>query len=1386
MAKMKFNWKFVLVLLLAIIVLLSTAYFLRKWGISTKAENAIVLGNQAYEQGRWREAAENLGKYISRHQDDVDVLLKYADAQLKIRPLKRGNIQHAVKAYRNVLRADKANPKAAKNLVELYLAISAPGEAEFIAEQSLKVKHNSDIASLHAIALARQGKYQQAYSELRYLLTNHPDYLLAYDALGQIVEKHPDDYKENAEFWFNQLVKNNPASVQAYYLRASYYLRMKNSEKAMIDLDKAQQMDLPDNTTKLHLASVLVNANLMEQAENLLEDIKNSDHDNPDLWKIWATLALNSNDKEKMVHVAEQGLKELHAKSWDFLPSAVELFIKSDRIDRASECIDQMKKIDFIPRDLAYYEGLLAKYKNQGTKAVEQWRRAVQLGDKSVRLRLSLAQSLASSGDKPSALKLLRELVADEPENITVRLALARLLKQMGNWTETYEHARKAQEISHDSVDAASLSIQARMQMLIITNAEFNSPDWLDLQVRLSKLTEKHEDNLSVSLLQFRLHLLSEKYEKAGNLLDELKKKHHPNLRIPLARADLLGAQGNNDQAIAILREAVKDFPDSASPIRGLALMLDHQGKTKQCETLLRNALQTIKNQNTKREFGLLLANFYQKWGQDDQAYKLLRSINEERPDDLAVKYQLLKCNTVANDNKIAQDVIDQIKELEGTEGWRWQYEQAKLWFRQNNFQERYPEIVSMLKKILQANPADFGSRILLAGAHSKAGQLQLALSTYRQVYNRSPQNLAVIIPFITALNKAGQYDEAAAILEQASQKNLSHPILTKLRLEGHLAKGQLDPGVTALDEMIKNNPENMQAKLLMAVLKTRQKKYDDAQAILNELKSQQPDSMPVIVAQIELSLVKNNPDQAINLCDQLVKIHNNSPAFLIRARLLNRIGKNDLAAKDYEHVVNLEPENINAWIQKSFFHLTNNQPKQALNAINTALKLDPDNLKVQKRAIGLYLGSENKNIVQQGNALLEKAYSQNPKDVELCLIKAHLLIAENKKTAIVQAKKILIKLTEEIPELVEPWMLLSDLSLKSGKFGTAIDLALRGLVYAPNNKKLLMLKARAEGTKSPALAISTLKVLRELDPNDPDIAVMLANAQLVAGNADNAITLLKKQLDSCSQNDAHQLDVALAGAMYKSGQKDQAMKKLDSLIIEQEIDYSAIIFQARLLSEDQRWDVLLQKLTKWYKAVPDGDNMMIVVAKKMSESANPVAKKSAYDIIYLVLKKNPHNTEALQVLAMIMLIENKSSESKAVYQQILEIEPENLPVINNLAWILCEHENRLQEALKLANRGLKIDPDFIDLIDTRGVICFRLGLFDKAAKDFKKCISMYSPSAPAIVGSYFHLGRTLAQLGEKNEAGINLKKALELNQRIGGMSDPDVNEAQRLCEKLL
>jgi len=1400
MARRYFNWKLAITLLLGLFVLGLTAYGLRQWQRTHRADRGLIAGEDAYKNCQWDIAAKHFGRYLSVVKNDVSVLLKYADSQLNIRPVQRGNIQQAINAYRIVLRQDKTNFQAATKLARLYLQLGMSGEADLIAKRQLgssddskekeksaqQTKRNPELCRILAVALAKQRKFDEANTFLKRHIDEQPDDVLAYEILAQIAEQQPENTGNQPQYWLNKAIQNNPSSALAYINRASFFARNAEESKAEADLEKAEKLKPDDNLARLRLAREFIKFNLMDRAEKCLDLVRHDDPRDPDLWRLWYELARKSGSTEKMNSVAEQGLKALSPDAWDFMPMAAELLIRSGYYEKAEECIEKLNQKEIAPLQTAFLEGLLASNTGNLYKAVQCWRSSIEKGNDSTQIPLLLASALSRLGNQQKALQQLRNLVSRRPDMLEARLALARTLADNAAWAEAAEQARMARQISPNNLNAHLLYNQARLRLISQTTNAQNSAVLMDVEKNLEALAGSTNQPLSVKLLQIQLLMHKTNYPKAEKLINRLEQSYPSNLKVKLKKANLMVLQDKKEQAQSILSDTVKKFPQKIEPVRYLATLLTRQKEYKKCDKVINEALKRIEHPTSQRQLALMLSEVYLNNRQEKKAYSFLKALAKKLPNDIPLKRRLLKCPHVISNLQQAQKIVDEIKSLEGRNGWQWRYEQAKLWCEAPDFESYAARIIALLKENILDNPYEQTSRMLLAYTYERTGKMQLAVSTYREALERSPGNLRIIIPTVAALYKVGDYDAAEKIISRAAQQNLVSPELQKLKLRSRFRQGDLNAAGNIMEQLLVDDPNNQAVCLSLALLKIQQNRFEQASKLINKLRRQQPQSLPVIAAQVELNLRQNKSDQAIAICQQRIKDSNSASSYILRARMYLSIGEENNALQDFNRALAVEPDNTSAWIARSDFYRSTGRMHNALSDIQQAMKIDPDALNIQKRAISIFLASKNPHKMRLAEEVLSKGLDENPADTQLMLFQARLLLSKQTAPSTHKAVRILEEITEKNPENIDAWGMLGTTMLSQNNATEAIDAAMQGLIQQPENTKLLMLKARAEAEKSPFLCIPTLKMLRELEPNNVRITALLADAYLDTDKPENAITLLKKQLTSTTNpREQRRLRKELAVILYKTGNKEKAQKEFDLLYQAAPNDPEPFLAHLSLLIDAQQWSQIQQKLSHWTGEHPQDTNTPVTVAGELVQTGSKQACEIAETLLRNILHRNKDCAPALTNLAMFFLANGREKEAVIYYKRLLQIQPDNLVAINNLAWILAKQKALLLKALDLANRGLSLSPDYIDLIDTRGVIYYRLGEFEKAVRDFNRCLKLYPKRTLAAAPTHFHLGQALAKLGQQHEAAQNLKKALELNEKIGGLSHADAAKTQKLIKEL-
>lgn len=1382
---MYFNWKLAVVIVISILVVGVTAFGLRKWQRSNRAVNSLQTGLKAFEEQNWPEAVNNLGIYLGVEAEDVDILSKYAQAQLNIRPSKLNNIQQAINAYRIILRVDSANADAAVKLTNIYLVMNMPGEAELIAKRFPDLKNNPELNRIYALSLQVQKKYELAAQELKNIIAEHPDQILAYDLLARLNRFQPGLFTAKPVDWLNQCVANNPSSAMAYVVRAGFNYANKDFDAVAADLETAEKLGLQDSADHLRIAQLYIAMDLFDKAEKHLEVVKAAEPTNISLWRTWIQLGSKTGSSEKIVSITDSALKAMSAQPWDILPLAAEVYIKNKQYDSAEKCISQLTQNEMDQGTVAFLSGLLAETKGNSYDAVRHWQRAIQLGNKTPRLALALL--MARLGDAQSALQQLNTLVVDDPENINAHLALARLSVKIGDWARVAESSQAVLHLSPGNEEAALLFCQARLNILSSDSAAKNTNEWGNIQNQLTKLSKTSENNIGIKLTLFQSYLLQEQYDQAGQFIEDLKKEYPSEISVDISEARLYIARNQKDKAVEVLKNAISKYPDSITPVEMMAAVLSDQGKQQECEKLINDAVSRIESVEDLRELKLLLVEYNTFWGDQEKAFGLLETLADEYPDDIPIKHRLLGFKQMVDNPERSKQIIEDIKRLEGDQGWQWKYEQAKLWFAAGNFEQYSTQIISLLKENLLANPGDLSNLVLLAKTYEKTGNLQLAISTYQQALDRAPGDMRIIVPLVAALYKANEYDQADRLLNSIPKDEATHPGLVDLKIQNYVRHGQLESASDILEKLLLEEPENQEARLALAVLYVQQKKYEKADVLLDQIIAFDPESISAIAAKVKLKVVMGDADQAIKICDDTVKRLNTVTSYIMRAKAYFALGQNDKARQDFDTIVAMEPDNYEVWAHRSDFYRNINDNEKAIADIRRALKIDNSNIQIQKRAISLLISSQDPALVAEGNQILSDSLKMQPDNTELMLVKSQLLLTEGTASARQESERILRQITENSPQTSLAWSLLGELMLGQGNQVQALDIAMRGLYYNYNNKALLLLKARAESASSPFLAIPTYKMLSELYPEDFNITMFLVKAYVDAEEYDKAVELANNQLSVRTDPDQiKRCNIALLTALYKDGKKSRAGQIYDTLKNTYPDDSVVLMSYCQLLSEGGQWSDLKNIVTDWMSKNPSDTQTPVNIAEILISVQNtPDSARTAEDIFNMIIAKHPDTAKAIHGLAIVKQMTQDYQEAIRLNRQVLLLEPENTIAMNNLAWMLCQQQGDYKQALEIVNKGLEITPNFADMIDTRGVIYYKMGKFEEAIKDFIRCSQLYSEDMPAAVSTYFHLGKAYAGLKQTDMAIKNLRTSLDMNTRIGGLTNKEIQEARELIKAL-
>jgi len=134
-----------------------------------------------------------------------------------------------------------------------------------------------------------------------------------------------------------------------------------------------------------------------------------------------------------------------------------------------------------------------------------------------------------------------------------------------------------------------------------------------------------------------------------------------------------------------------------------------------------------------------------------------------------------------------------------------------------------------------------------------------------------------------------------------------------------------------------------------------------------------------------------------------------------------------------------------------------------------------------------------------------------------------------------------------------------------------------------------------------------------------------------------------------------------------------------------------------------------------------------------------------------------PADPAASAVLAEAFQAAGRKPEAIANYRRAVELDPENPSALNNLAFILADGEQSLDEAQNLAERAVRLLPKDPHFADTLGYVYLKRRLDSSSIKIFDGLTEKY-PANPVY---RYHFGLALLENGQKARAKAELKIAL-------------------------
>lgn len=704
--------------------------------------------------------------------------------------------------------------------------------------------------------------------------------------------------------------------------------------------------------------------------------------------------------------------------------------------------------------------GKLESALGKNVEAVQTFERAMseQSGEhRDPELLLDLAQANLRTNQTGRARQLLTELLKVRPEEIGPRLYLAQLL--LG-----------------EPVPAGEIDAHLRMlEQLLPNDARVTR-----LRLRLA-LRQRNPDDA----------------KKYYDLLPETTREEQ------LVKAQEALARGDQDAAIALLEKIHAQEP-AHTTIRQLIALYEQRNEIEKATRALDDAikadpkdtsLQVIRRQMSgespeelldfrrsvaiamEDEFAreMQLASIANELGNSAEAIEHLLKAEAKQPDDLRVKAELFQQYLATKQFPEATARMNKLVEAE--------YDQAGgllYKFYLADAQDRQDDAMAISKQLLRERPEFAVSYQLFGRTLQKRSQFTEAIPQYMQALNRQRENAEALRGLIECYYALNNNDQAWSYIQQARRLQPRVGLFREMELNHALRFGSEPEKVVAVREAVLNRTrENSRAwvnyieSCQLAAQRIRPRNEKGAADLMKK------------AAESARQAKDKWPDDAsfyVRLAGILADSGNPSDGEAVFLELLGRDawkGRPEAHLAFADFYAKVAPERAEQPLRKA-----------------TALAGNPPEL---LKRLAIYLAQQRR--VDEALGVLDL----KPDDESIKVLRASILANAGR---FAEAEALLNGIIQKNPKSPDLKVMMAELWLNAGRFNEALGLCNEALEIDRKHARALACRAAVRVKQSrpdPVAAITDLRLLRDILPNDPNVRVLLADAYRMRRDWDSA-----------------------------------------------------------------------------------------------------------------------------------------------------------------------------------------------------------------------------------------------------------------------------------------
>ncbi len=1186
----KINVKVVVIILLVTAVLGAGALTARYVRRNVLSARALEQGQAAFSKQDWPEARNQFLEYLGRNPDNIDILGKFAEASLRIRPLEGKDLKAAVNVYRQIIGARPSDKLPYDRLAMVYEGVGQFEELVYIARKRLAVAPDDLQAPLwlaKSLLKLRKPQDQEALDVLAKLVKGldarrekHPEYVKACALMSQITGAgNSEQSRAEALKWLDRGVAYDDKSVEALVQRSRFYRQISSlAGKTSADLSEAAQKDLTradeigtDNPEILLILSEEWTAHgkldkasaEMKLAEKVDQAAVAKSFFDPNDWVLLrflqtAELAMQRDAVPQDASLADKALEILKEPRLrvSALRQAIRLYVACGRTSDARRCLDEFLELTpsatstaGLATNVSYLRALVARAEDLPYQVIEVLDPVIVANPSEPEPLKLMAEACSRTDQNRRSVHAILSYLRLRPQDPKMTLQLAKEYLKLRDWNRAFETARLAEPLDPADIVIKLLRIEASVYLAAEQTYQIDTVRLDALGKELVALRRDHPDRVDIRVLQAIIAIYQKRTEVAEQELKLAIKECKDTLPAEMQLARHFYRMKRPQEATEVCRQACQRHAELSEPwlsLSGIYAAQEDSGKARQA---IRDGLSHMTERWENRALRIRLAMLELLEGDRKVGEDLLFKLAREDKQEIRARALLLSLRDV-RESPAAAELVGAIHQAQGETGLLWRLYQASLWLSGEDWRSKQQDIAAYAQKCIDSDPEWSEPALLLVEMYQRLGNPERAEDVCRQALTRNPSATDVADRLVTLLEKQGRFADAQQVLKAVE----ANPrVMSSWYVRLALQSGDLTGAIDELRLRVSNDDRDANSRILLARLlywQTRDAKQ--ASKYLQEAESISAGSMALTAAKVMILKAEGNLEQAEKLLEENVAKNKDFSSYLMRATYLADAKKYEPAERDFLKLTTFPDSGARGYEALAAFYVTTDKVDKAAASLQKGTQAFPKDLSLKRDLMRILFARNAPGDEAQAVEMLSSLEKQLPNDPEFLRTRAIQLAKAPSGPSLPEARTILERAVLLAPASVLGHLSLIAVAMEQEDYKAARDFSIRGLASNPESVPLVLARARAESALgSGQMAAELAHVALAKSPENSEARDLLIAFALKGGDAEllkEAGSLIEKAMSKSPADEQLQLANASLLAAMNQTQKGQADLKAYSV----------------------------------------------------------------------------------------------------------------------------------------------------------------------------------------------------------------------------------------------